>query len=204
MANVDQLKEDMAGLEAWFTSLNTCNKELIDQVKDLTEARDIQPQPVNFAALLPNKSTGTDDEDAVQWIQVFQDYSKFQWCPSPRTLEAMSLMISGRARHLLMDKKPATLQAAITLLKEEYGLEAHGNIEETNLMNRQQWEGESMSNYAEDMVFRLNRAGVKDPQRWKYFVNGLHHMLQMYVIDKTFAQVEQFAKKGEAINQINE
>ena len=52
-----------------------------------------------------------------------------------------------------------------------------------------------------------NRAGIKEPQRWKYFVKGLRRTLQTYVIDKepkTFAQAEQFAKKGEAINQINE
>ena len=88
-------------------------------------------------ALLPNKFTGTDDEDVAQWIQTFQDYLKFQGWPAPRTLEAMLLMTSGRARHLLTDKKTATLQAAITLLKEEYGPEAHGYIEETNLMKRQ-------------------------------------------------------------------
>ena len=101
---------------------------------------------------------------------------------------------------------PATLQAAITLLKEKYGPEACGYIDETNLMTREQQEGESVSTYAEDMVSMLNRAGVKELQRWKYFVKGLRCMLQMYVINKDhkiFAQVEQFAKKGEAINQIN-
>ena len=66
MADLDQLKEDMAGLEAWLTALNTCNKELIDQVKDLTTATDIQPQPVNIEALLLNKFAGTDDKDVVQ------------------------------------------------------------------------------------------------------------------------------------------
>ena len=79
-------------------------------------------------------------------------------------------MTSGRARHLLTDKKPGTLQAAITLLKEKYGPEARGYTEETNLMNRQQREGESVSNYAEDMVFKVNRAGVQEPQRWAWVI----------------------------------
>ena len=49
------LKDDVAGLEARLATLNTCNTELMDQVKALTTSKDIQPQPVNIAALLPNK-----------------------------------------------------------------------------------------------------------------------------------------------------
>ena len=65
----------MGGWNNKITTWPTASSWLVDQVNDMTTARDTQPQlSMKTATLFPSKYAGTNDEDVVEWIEAFEDY----------------------------------------------------------------------------------------------------------------------------------
>ena len=194
--------DSMEQLQASMTELLGKISTIQAQVRQPTPPRPSPQLPGNLIA--PEKFAGRDTEDISSWLEHFDDYATFQGWDAGKKLQALPLMLTGRARtHFkAITPAPTTWNAACDCLRRKYGPGTRGFLEETSTMDRCMAAHENVTEYAEEMLKRLNRAGVEEPQKWRYFVRGLPPSIRAYVLDKdptSFDQAEQFARKAEQL-----
>ena len=152
--------------------------------------------------------SGERKENVQNFIHKLEAFTTYQNVPTSAMPALMPMVLTGRAFSWFQECSEST-KATWTELKaallQKYGPEARGFTQRATLLERTQLKQESVDDYTRDMVNRLTMAGVKDPEKWTRYVQGLRPSIRAYVLDKdpkSFDEAEQYALRGEDLRRL--
>lgn len=211
MVSVNDLKELQEEMSKMFDHSFEGIKTAL-QANQQSNARDIEtlqntinhldgnnhPTPKGFSSRTPIfKGEG---DDAINFIEQFEIYSKFSKWTEDQMLLAFPLCLSGTARiwySALDDDTHRSMKDLCELFEKRFLSPSDNFMLRQKLNNRKQLPSESVELYSADIRRRCQRLKLNKNEQLHYFVNGLKPELQSFVIlsqPKTLEEAEHYAQ----------
>jgi len=152
--------------------------------------------------------TGNANTNASQFLADANMYMNFQGWPDERKIYAFPMMLQERAKAWYNSQPSATQQNFQTLtaaFKTAFCDTQRTGMREAELLDRRMRQGESVAEYASDMMRRMDILSIRDPERYRIFTSGLRAPYKGYVLEKgcnTFSDAERHALKQESLERI--
>ena len=154
-----------------------------------------------------NTFHGFQHEDVKEWIEKFEQISKFYGWSNARKINIIPLALDGPARAwflTLSEETVSDLESLLDALKDRFGAESLEFLFRQELYSRKQGNEEPLGVYTEDIIRKCQRLSLSDNELMNIFINGLNERIKNNVIlkqPKSFAEAENYARLTDAVNR---
>ena len=213
---IDAIKQ--IGCNQRKLDLNVCRNGLkLDNVNDTTQGHNQKIQAVATklhegdisGAFVPNPFSGKSMECAQTFLENVNRYATYAGKDDLGKCELFPLLLKSRAiqwyNELSDDLKTNwhNLTEAFTL---RFGPQSLDLMQQHMLLDIQQKSSQSVAEFTEDFIKRLNLAGVTGEERWRKYVHTLRPPIKSYVLErdpKSWTDVERLASRAEQVERTN-
>ena len=191
--------------------LDVSSQQNAGNLQRVRTALETQKRSQASGILSPEQFSGDRLQDIQEWMLKYQLFAEHLGWDDPRRCRSLPLLLGGRALSWYRELPQGT-QNAWPLLRQaiiaKYGPQAMGYLAEGDLSTRVQGPNETVESYSNEMIKRLNLAGIAEPLRWRYLLNGLRPAIKTFVLTQApvnnFDECELLARRGEQIVKLQE
>lgn len=152
--------------------------------------------------------SGTITENVTRFVTRLDQYASFSGLDDTGKTKLLPLALTSRAK-IWYEAQPGETrnkwENITKAMKEKYGPQSIGMIEESKLLERKQGPSESVQSYSTDMFARLDLLDLTDTQKVKIYIRGLQPYYHFFTVMKevnSLEEAEKLALQAESVRGI--